>query len=104
MQFVKIYSLKSWLRHCCRASSLKGRHDSGNKGNFEGGQNKSNVYSYILKDRECTPVFVTMDTSFKLYFKRDNILQLRTSNSLVDCQLPCPPLMSQFSAASVAQW
>ena len=33
-----------------------------------------------------------MDTSCKLYFKRDNILQLRTSNSLVDYQLLCPPL------------
>ena len=50
---------------------------------------------YILKDRECTPLFVTMDTSCKQYLKRDNISQLRTSNSLVDYQLPCPPLMFQ---------
>ena len=33
-----------------------------------------------------------MHTSCKLYFKRDTVLQLRTSNSLVDCHLPCPPL------------
>ena len=33
-----------------------------------------------------------MDTNCKLYFKRDNVLQLCASNSLVDYQLPCPPL------------
>ena len=71
---------------------VKGRHGSGIKGNFESGQNKSKACSYIFKDRECNPLFVTMDTSCKLYFKRDNILQLRTSNSFVDCQLHCPPL------------
>ena len=45
----------------------------------------------ILQDTECNPLFVTIDTSCKLYFKRDNILQVRTSNSLLDYQLPCPP-------------
>ena len=43
--------------------TLKERHVSGNKGNFESGQNKSEVCSFILKQRECTPLFVTMDTS-----------------------------------------
>ena len=65
--------------------SLRGRHGLGNKGNFESGQNKSKACSFILEDRELSPLFVTIDTSCKLYFKRDNILQLRTSNSLVDC-------------------
>ena len=30
--------------------------------------------SFILEDRECNPLFVTMDTGCKLNFKRDNIL------------------------------
>ena len=59
---------------------------------FESGQNKTKVCSYILKDRECNPLVVTMDTRCKLYFKRDNILQLRARNSFVDYQLPCHPL------------
>ena len=33
------------------------------KGNLESGQNKSKVCSYILKNRECCPLFVAMDTS-----------------------------------------
>ena len=73
---------------------FKGRYGRGNKGNFESGQNNSKVCSYILKYRECTPLVVTLDTSSKQCFKRDNILQLRISISLVDCQLPCPPLNS----------
>ena len=28
---------------------------SGNKGNFESGQNRSKACSYILEDRECNP-------------------------------------------------
>ena len=75
---------------CCW--DVKGRYGSGNKGNFESGQNRSKAYSSILEDRECNPLFVPMDTSCKLYFKRDNILQLRTSNSLVNYQLRYPPL------------
>ena len=70
--------------------AVKERHGSGNKGNFECGQNKIKTCSYILKDRECNPLFVTMDTSCKLYVKRDNVLQLRTSNSFIDYQLPSP--------------
>ena len=69
---------------------LKERHGSGNKGCFESSQNKSKVC--LLTDRECIPLFVVMDTSCKLYFKSDNILLLRTNNSLVDYQLLCPPL------------
>ena len=61
-----------------------------NQRQFESGQNKSKACSYILDDRECNPFFVTTDTSCKLSFKRDNILQLRTRNSFVDYQLPCP--------------
>ena len=57
--------------------------------------------SHILEDRECNSLFVTMDRSCKLYFKRDNILQLRTSSSLVDYQLPCPPLTEQGSLESL---
>ena len=71
---------------------LKLRHGSGNKGNFESGQNKIKACSYIPKDRQCDPLFVTMDTSCKLYFKRDNVSKLRTSNRFVDDQLPYPPL------------
>ena len=71
---------------------LRGRDGSGNKGNFEGGQNQNKTCSHILEDRECNPLFVTMDTSCKLYFKRDNILQLHNNNSFVDCKLPSPPL------------
>ena len=41
--------------------AIKGRHGSGNKGNFESGQNKIKACSYLLKDRECNPLFVTMD-------------------------------------------
>ena len=48
---------------------FKGGHGSGNKGNFESGQTKSKVCSYFLADRECTPLFITMDTSCKLYLK-----------------------------------
>ena len=36
-----------------------------------------------------------MDTRCKLNFKRDNILQLLTSNSLVDYKLSCPPLIDE---------
>ena len=43
-----------------------------------------------------------MDTSCTLYFKRDNIFQLRTSHSLVHYQLPCPPLRYN-SGAGIAQ-
>ena len=50
------------------------------------------VYSYILEDRECKALFMTMNASCKLYFKGDNMLWLSTSNSLVDHQLPFPPL------------
>ena len=48
--------------------------------NCESGQNKSKACSNIYENRQCNPLFVTMDTSCKLYFKGDNILQLRTSN------------------------
>ena len=75
-----------------RVASLKGRHGSGNKGNIESGQSKSKMCSCILKHRDRTPLFVTMDTSCKHYFKRDNVLYLCTSNSSVDHPLPCPPL------------
>ena len=34
---------------CC---GFKGRHGSGNKSNFESGQNKSKACSYIVEDRE----------------------------------------------------
>ena len=74
------------------ARCLNGIHGSGNKGNVESGQNKIKACSYILIDRECNPPFVTIDTSCKLYFKRDSILQLGDSNSLVEYQLSCPPL------------
>ena len=37
-------------------------------------------------------LFVKMDTSCILYFKRDDILHLPTSNSFVHYQLPCTPL------------
>ena len=30
--------------------------------------------SYILKDKQCNPLFVAMDTSCELDFKRDNVL------------------------------
>ena len=36
--------------------------------------NRSKVCSNKLKDRECNPVFVTVDTSCKLLAKRDNML------------------------------
>ena len=35
---------------------------------------KSKVCDYILKDRECDALFITIDTNRKLYFKRDNNL------------------------------
>ena len=54
-------------RVATRVPIFKRRHGSGNKRNFENGQNKS---SFILKHRECNPLFVTMDTRCKLYFKR----------------------------------
>ena len=73
----------TFCSHC-----LKGRHGSGNKGNFESGQKKIKPCSYILIGRQCNPLFVTMDTSSKFYFQRDTILQLRTSNSSVGYQLP----------------
>ena len=79
---------------------VKGRHGSGNKGNFESGQNKSKVCSYILKLRDCNSLIVTMDTSCKRYFKTDKILRLRTSNSLVHCQLPYPPLTETSTTRS----
>ena len=83
--------------------AFKGRHDSGNKGNFERGQNKTKACSYILEDTECNTLFVTMDTSCTLYFKRDNILQLRIS--LVDYQLSCAPLISYLDIeASVPKY
>ena len=82
---------------------LKGRHGSGNKGNFESGQNKIKTCSYILKDRECNALHVTMDTNCKLYFKRENILQLRTSNSFVDYQLPCPPLIVSLTPVPLSE-
>ena len=47
------------------------------------------------KVRECNPLFVTMDPSCKQYFKRDSILQLCTSNSLLQYRLPCPPLIAE---------
>ena len=48
---------------CPRAGmSVKGRHASENTGNFDSGQNKTKACSYILKDRECNSLFVTMDT------------------------------------------
>ena len=53
---------------------IKGRHGSGIKGNIESDQNKSKVCSFLLKDKEFNPVFITIDTGCKLYFKRDNIL------------------------------
>ena len=49
---------------------LKGRHSSGTKGNFESDQKKSKVCSYIHKYRECTPLFVTMDTNCKLFLQK----------------------------------
>ena len=52
---------------------FKGRHGIGIKGNFESGEDKSKVCYHMLKDRECDPLFVTIDTSCKLYFKRDNV-------------------------------
>ena len=55
-------------------SDVKGRHGGGNKDNFESGQNKSKVCSDILQHRDCNPLFVTMNTNGKLYFKTDNIL------------------------------
>ena len=73
------------------------------KGNFESGQNKIKACSYTLKDRKCDPLFVTMDTSCKLCIKRDNILQLRTSNSFVDYHLQCPPLSNQPSRITLAR-
>ena len=36
---------------------IKGTQGSGNKGNFESGQNKSKVCSYIFKDGECSPLY-----------------------------------------------
>ena len=48
---------------------IKGRHSSGNKVNSDSGQSKSKVCSYILKHRECNPLFVTLDNSCKLYFR-----------------------------------
>ena len=53
----------------CR-EALKGRHSSGDKGNFESGQNKRKACSYILEDRQCNPLFVIMDTSCKLNLKK----------------------------------
>ena len=53
---------------------IKGRHGSGIKGNFESGENKSKVCSYIFKGRECNPLFVTIDTSCKLFFFKGTIL------------------------------
>ena len=55
-------------------SYVKGRHGSGNKGNFDGGQNKSKVCSNILRHRKCNPLFVTFDISCKLGFKPANVL------------------------------
>ena len=40
-------------------STVKGRHGSGNKGNFESGQNKMKACFCILKDRQCNPLSVT---------------------------------------------
>ena len=65
---------------------------TGRKRMFETGQNKRKACSYILEERECNPLFVSMDTSCKLHLKRDNIVRLRASNSLVDYQIPRPPL------------
>ena len=66
---------------------------SGNKGHFESGQNSSKACSYYTQRYRMQPfVRYHRHTSCKLYFKRDNILQVRTSNSLLDYQLPCPPL------------
>ena len=83
------------------SGKLRGGTVVENKGNFESGQNKIKTCSHILKDRECNSLFVTMDTSCNLYFKRDNILQLHTSNSFVDYQLPCPPVMRRHSGLGV---
>ena len=54
--------------------------------------NKRKPCSYIMERRECSHLVVTMDTRCKVYLKRDNTLQLRSSNSHVDCQLPCSTL------------
>ena len=69
-----------------RWEKVKGRHGIGNKGNFESDQSKSKACSYILIDREYNPLFVTMDTSCKLNFRRDSMLSLRANNGLVDIQ------------------
>ena len=37
---------------------------TGNKGNFESGQNRNQACSYIHEDRKCNPLLVTMDTMF----------------------------------------
>ena len=50
-------------RKICGKQIVKGKHGSGNKDNFESGQNKTKACSYILEDRECSPLIVTMDTS-----------------------------------------
>ena len=90
-------SMSSWEQHLTPCMiALKGRHGSGYKDNFDSGQNKIKACSYTLKDRECNPLFVTLNTSCKLYFKRENILQLHTSNSFVDFQLPRPPITTEL--------
>ena len=58
----------------------------------------------MLEDRECNPLFVTMNKICKLYFKRDNSLQLHTSNSLIDYQLPCPPLNIHSKEKGIFPW
>ena len=40
---------------------VKGRHGSGNKGNFESGQYKSEVCSDIFEHRESNPLVITME-------------------------------------------
>ena len=73
--------------HPCKAYCFKGRHGRGNKGTLKVVRTRlKHVLIYTKIE------FVTIDTSCKLYFKSENILQLRTSNSFVDCQLPCAPL------------
>ena len=72
---------------------LKGRQGSGNNGNFESGQNKSKVCSCKLKDRECNPLFVTMDTSCTLLFPKGTICcSYVPETAYWTSKVPCPSL------------
>ena len=61
---------------------------------FESGQNKGKVCSCILKDRECNPLFVAMDTSCKHYFKRDNVFVATYKQQLSPQPTTAPTLKS----------